>query len=202
MGSEEEVMETVMSALLLLGLFINSCLGCGPLSIKSGNAFCNGRSCSHIYNFKPCSFYNPSNCVCAASVAKCDAGYTLEAGGTKCYIARTGQTGWADANNLCLANGDLRLATITSSTQNDAVKTLAAAKDAYIGLSDTATEGTFLWNDGSTTAAYSNPSTNFNQAATSANQDCVKIKADGTWDDIGCHKGTADVNFICEKKPT
>ena len=65
-------------------------------------------------------------------------------------------------------------------------------------------KGTFLWNDGSTTSAYTNwaadqPSAT--GAAAAANQDCVKIKTDGTWDDVGCNKA-APFSFICEKAAT
>merc|ERR1711928_274045 len=94
---------------------------------------------------------------------------TLSTHGTKCYILRSGQTSWSDASALCRSNGDDRLAVITSANQNTAVQGLIGSTNAYIGLSDTATEGTFLWTDGSTASSYSNWISG--QPATQDNQD-------------------------------
>ena len=54
--------------------------------------------------------------------------------------ARTGQTSWADAQAKCTAAGDKGLATIDNAEENAAVLSVLAGTDAYIGLSDTATE--------------------------------------------------------------
>merc|ERR1712076_350330 len=90
--------------LLLLGLLVPATLPCGPVSVPSGNTFCATQSCTHIYNFRPCSYWNPVSCTCAAADASCDTGYTMDADGTKCYIRRTGQTSWANAQTLCQSN--------------------------------------------------------------------------------------------------
>ena len=144
--------------LLLLSLLVPATLPCGPISVPSGNSFCATQSCklhpfttatakaglvwhlpspgTHIYNFRPCSYYNPVSCTCAVADASCDADYTMDADGTKCYIrrypmslpvstsvsmvaplsmslSRTGQTSWANAQTLCQSNGDIGLAEIT-----------------------------------------------------------------------------------------
>merc|ERR1711979_97996 len=112
------------------------------------------------------------------------------------YIKRTGATGWSDAQGQCQASGDLGLATIASLSENSVVQTLLAGMEVYIGLSDTATEGTYLWTDGSS-PTYTNWATGQPKPGTGATQDCVKMKLDGTWDDVGCNKSTFD--FICEK---
>merc|ERR1719285_1210597 len=179
-------MKASLSLFLLLGLGLDLVLGCGKLSVPSGNRFCRGRSCTHIYNFRPCSYYNPAECTCTAASATCPAGYTK----------RTGAAGWADASNKCLAAGDQRLAVIENDAQNTAVQGLG---EAYIGLSDTATEGTFLWTDG-TALGYSKWLAGQPNPATSANQDCVKMRPDGTWQAVGCNKNPFD--FICERAPT
>ena len=54
--------------------------------------------------------------------------------------SRTGQTTWADAQAKCTAAGDKGLATIDNAEENAAVLSILAGTDAYIGLSDTATE--------------------------------------------------------------
>ena len=96
--------------LLLLSLLVPATLPCGPISVPSGNSFCATQSCklhpfttatakaglvwhlpspgTHIYNFRPCSYYNPVSCTCAVADASCDAGYTMDADGTKCYKLR------------------------------------------------------------------------------------------------------------------
>jgi len=91
---------------------------------------------------------------------------------------------------------------LRSANQNTAVQGLIGSTNAYIGLSDTATEGTFLWTDGSTASSYSNWISG--QPATQDNQDCVVMRANsgslGQWAHVGCSK--SDVNFVCERKPT
>merc|ERR1712071_200691 len=193
---------TMVPLLVLLSLLVTqgSTFLFPLFALGQGNSFCNGKPCTHIYNFRPCSYWNPAQCT---SSGCCPAGYTKESAGTKCYIVRTGQTSWSNANSICTSNGDKGLAVITSATQNTAVAGLAASTGTWAGLSDTVTEGTFLWNDGST-PAYTNWATGQPSAADAkpaANQDCVKIKTDGTWDDVGCNK-KSPFNFIIERAPT
>lgn len=180
-----------------------SCLPCpAKVNLSQGNSFCATQSCTHIYNFKPCSYWNPAQCTCSGSTATCPSGYTKDSDGTKCYILRSGQTSWADASAKCRSNGDDNLAVITSANQNTAVQGLIGSTNAYIGLSDTATEGTFLWVDGSSTSSYSNWISG--QPATQDTQDCVVMRANsgsvGQWAHVGC--GKSDINYVCERKPT
>merc|ERR1711928_324403 len=69
----------------------------------------------------------------------------------KCYILRKGQSSWSDANTRCQNEGDVSLAKITSANENTAMQTVVtgASGKAYIGLTDSATEMTWLWTDGS-----------------------------------------------------
>merc|ERR1712055_34795 len=208
MGSQKKTIK-LLSMHLLTPLLIVVIVGSsqaffGLFGISGGNSFCNGRACDHTYNFRPCSYYNPGGCICSAGT--CPGGYEKSTDG-KCYIVRTGQTSWADAQAKCRAAGDIGLATITTQAQITASKTAAAKSDndIYIGLGDAATEGTYLWNDGSTLG-----STDWlNGAPTSnANQDCVKMRKATVanpqkWQVVGCSKTQTDnFDFLCERKAT
>merc|ERR1712059_28916 len=199
----EQALELIMHlAFLLFGLITGSQAFFGGF-FGGGNQFCNGKDCRHLYNFRPCSYHNPANCVCSASSATCPSDgktWAKASDGSKCYVKMTGQTSWADAQVKCTAAGYKGLATITNTEQDAAVKTLVTnAKGAYIGLGDAATEGTFLWNDGSNTNSHTNWFKNVAPTA-NTNQNCVKMRQDGTWQAVGCKK--SDVDFICEQKPT
>merc|ERR1712037_365230 len=99
--------------LLLVVFLVGSCFSCAVKPIVTGNGFCATQACTHIYNFRPCSYWNPAQCTCSGSTATCPSGYTIDSDGTKCYILRSGQTSWADASAICRSNGDDRLAVIT-----------------------------------------------------------------------------------------
>merc|ERR1712243_340268 len=91
-----------------------------------------------------------------------------------------GQSSWSDANTRCQNEGDVSLAKITSANENTAVQTVVtgASGKAYIGLTDSATEMTWLWTDGSS-MSYS-PGWINNQPATQTNQNCVVMRDKGT----------------------
>merc|ERR1712059_41874 len=107
-------------------------------------------------------------------------------------MGMTGQTSWADAQSRCTAAGYTGLAVITSTAQQTAVEGLVkGVEQAYIGLGDEATEGTFLWVDGSNTNSYENWLNNPPEA--NKNQNCVKMrKGDGKWTPVACNKKSAD----------
>jgi len=130
----------------------------------------------------------------------------MDADGQKCFILRKGQTSWSDANTRCQSEGDEGLAIITSANENTAVQTAItyqASGKAYIGLTDSATEMTWLWTDGSS-MSYS-PGWINNQPATQTNQNCVVMRDQGVnigkWQHVGCDKTINDnINFVCERK--
>merc|ERR1711942_298054 len=205
MGSQEGTVQLTMH--LLVSFLLLGCISTSQAFFFGwgwGNSFCNGKDCSHSYNFRPCSYWNPASCVCSASSATCPSSdYAKASDGSKCYIKMTGQTSWSDAQSKCTAAGHKGLATITSTVQQTAVEGLVKdVNGAYIGLSDSATEGAFLWNDGSNINSYNNwltvPPTNSND------KDCVRMrKNDAKWILVTCDKTSADnVDFICERKPT
>merc|ERR1712126_303008 len=143
-GSDDMSFKALPVLVVLAIFLVRGCLSCGAKPIVTGNSFCATQQCTHIYNFRPCSYWNPAQCTCSGSTATCPSGYTADSDGTKCYILRSGQSSWADASAQCRSNGDDRLAVITSANQNTAVQGLIGSTNAYIGLSDTAAEATFL----------------------------------------------------------
>jgi len=81
-------------------------------------------------------------------------------------------------------NGEL--ATIHSAEEDDAIKGMLKndGMNYWIGLSDEAEEGTFVWGDGST-LDYSG----FNMGEPNdygAGEDCVQIRTNSGWNDIPC----------------
>merc|ERR1711936_1514055 len=180
MGTPDQGGSVAMSV-LLLSATIGLASACGPLSIPSGNTFCATQTCSHIYNGRACSYWNPAQCT-GDSSCSCPQDYTPDSttAPTKCFILRTGATSWTDASTQCLANGDARLATIKSAAEN-------------------AAEGTFMWTDGSALGSYTNWVTS--NSANDATKDCVKFRNnDAAWLTAKCDTNPAP--FICEKRPT
>jgi len=179
---------------------------CGPLSgATGGTSFCATQLCSHIYNFQTCGHWNSAECTCSSSDATCPGGYTMDSDGTKCYIVRKGQSSWSDAATRCTNEGDLRLAVITTANQNTAVQTAVTQHSgkAFIGLTDSASEGTWVWSDGS---SYSyNPGWVSNHPTTNTGQNCVVMRDSGNnvgkWQHVDCSKSINDnINFVCERK--
>lgn len=97
-----------------------------------------------------------------------------------CYKLFTARKSWDDAKQHC---EDLSsyLATIFSPAENEFISTMEAS--AWIGASDTASEGTWVWVDGSDMDGYTNwGGSNPNG---SNNENCVLLK-DGKWTDTPC----------------
>merc|ERR1712183_633626 len=200
MGTPDQGGSVTMSVLLLAAA-IGLASACGPLSIPSGNTFCATQTCSHIYNGRACSYWNPAQCT-GDSSCSCPGDYTPDSttAPTKCFKLRTGATSWTDASTQCLANGDARLATIKSAAENAAVAGIPGlSENSYIGLSDKSTEGTFMWTDGSALGSYTNWVTS--NSANDATKDCVKFRNnDAAWLTAKCDTNPAP--YICEKRPT
>ena len=87
---------------------------------------------------------------------------------------------WNDAQSVSMANGG-HLAIINSASENAYLAGLLAIQSAYIGLSDSGTEGTFQWVDGSGLGYnnwYPGQPNDYQQ-----NQDYVELLANGQWND-------------------
>ena len=87
---------------------------------------------------------------------------------------------WNDAQTISMTNGG-HLAIINSAAENAYLAGLLAIESAYIGLSDSGTEGTFQWVDGSSLGYnnwYPGQPNDYQQ-----NQDYVELLANGQWND-------------------
>ena len=115
----------------------------------------------------------------------------------QCYKLFSEQLSHDLAQYQCQCTGGYTLANIPSAEVNTFLTSLVGEQDAWIGLTDQTTEGTYLWSDATSLAGYSNWKAGQPSAANSGVQDCVKIMGGsaGLWDDILCSKTLA---FVCE----
>ncbi|MEJ7600998.1 MAG: lectin-like protein [Kofleriaceae bacterium] len=94
---------------------------------------------------------------------------------------------YADAAAACVAFGS-QLAIVNTSERDALARTLAGATDLFIGLTDQATEGAFVWSDG-TAVGYTNFYLNEpNDGSGVYPEDCIVINGvrGGQWDDRRC----------------
>jgi len=102
---------------------------------------------------------------------------------------------WMEARKFCISQG-ADLAVLDNADEQTWVlseaKKLAPAKEVWIGLSDLAAEGQFVWNDGKPITWSSWAS---GQPNNGNDSDCVRLRPDGKWDDRVCTEGAA---AICE----
>lgn len=118
------------------------------------------------------------------------------------------QTNWFEANEICHSL-NMRLATINSQEENDALGRFIRSTDKFseefcafwIGASDLAREGSFVWMGTGKPVAYSNwRSSEPNDG--NGNEDCVviayrpSVKYWWNWNDFNCSEG---ISFICER---
>jgi surface protein len=100
---------------------------------------------------------------------------------------------WADASAACQAAGQ-QLAIVQSAEQNALVRTAAAGNSVWIGGTDAASEGTWVWSPSNTPLSY------FNWANNEPNnihggEDCLLIYGSGSWNDGGC---TSTLKYVCQ----
>jgi hypothetical protein len=132
----------------------------------------------------------------------CAAGETELAG--HCYFLTPSAQSFSLAQATCSARGaGWNLASIESAAENSSVSSLVAGTEFWLSGSDSATEGTFVWANGSTfwtgglsgaapTGAYAN----FVSGEPNDSGDCVRIVSGGQWRDVSC---TASYRAVCEK---
>ena len=104
---------------------------------------------------------------------------------------------WDNANAACLAVG-LQLASVQSAAQNALLVTAAAGNRVWIGGTDAASEGAWVWSPSNTPLSYTNWATGQPNNG-GGSEDCVKTGvADwaGQWHDYPC----ADKEkYVCQQ---
>eukprot|EP00964_Phaeocystis_antarctica_P054976 scaffold32325_cov65-Phaeocystis_antarctica.AAC.1 len=100
---------------------------------------------------------------------------------------------WGDANAACLAAG-LQLATVQSAAQNALLVTAAAGNHVWIGGTDAASEGAWVWSPSNTPLSYTNwyPS----EPNNSGGEDCLMGNYGGKWNDGTC---TEKNKYVCQQ---
>lgn len=111
-----------------------------------------------------------------------------------CYRVPPAQSGWLGARDACVTWGGY-LASVTSEQENLFVKPLVSAH-AWIGASDRASEGQFVWESGE---PWSYTDWGPNQPDDYNGEDCVHIRVpENDWNDAGC---ATLHDMVCERPP-
>ena len=100
---------------------------------------------------------------------------------------------WLEAGASCQALGG-HLATLEASDEN-AFLLGAIPGEVWIGGSDGAAEGAFQWVTGAGFAWGAWAAGEPNDGGAAANEDCVTLRGDGTWNDSACGRLLA---YLCE----
>ncbi|CAJ1059160.1 CD209 antigen-like protein E [Xyrichtys novacula] len=129
----------------------------------------------------------------------CDTGWKKY--GLSCYFVSTAKKNWAASREDCKAQG-ADLVVINSEEEKDFVTGLVNGPEDWIGLTDSAQEGSWMWVDGTpvTTTYWSGGQPN----SSKGDQDCGEMWKDskqkkGLWNDEDC---SLNNTWICEKKLT
>ncbi|CAM9842483.1 unnamed protein product, partial [Heterosigma akashiwo] len=110
-----------------------------------------------------------------------------------CYYYNEDSLSWEDAQTACEALGG-KLVSVNSEDINTEILSLAGSSDAWIGLNDQTTEGTYMWSDDSTlesddyTNWYEGEPNNYNDS-----EDCVAMYTNGQWNDYPCSTSLSSV---------
>ena len=101
---------------------------------------------------------------------------------------------WDNANAACLAVG-LQLASVHFAAQNALLVTAAAGNTVWIGGTDAASEGTWLWSPSNTPLSYTNWYANEpNGGNYLGGEDCLVGNYGGKWNDAPC---TWKYKYVC-----
>ena len=105
---------------------------------------------------------------------------------------------WSEANAACLANS-LQLASVQSAAENAMLVTAAAGNRVWIGGTDAAFEGMWVWSPSGTPLSYTNwalpQPDNYGK-----NEHCLELQQlirGSTWNDALC---TTKLKYVCESR--
>eukprot|EP00964_Phaeocystis_antarctica_P073571 scaffold45150_cov70-Phaeocystis_antarctica.AAC.1 len=103
---------------------------------------------------------------------------------------------WGDADAACLA-ANMQLASVQSAAQNALLLTIAAGNQVWIGGTDAASEGAWVWSPSNTPLSYTNWATG--EPNNSGGEDCVAVVGiyyGGKWNDDRCSKKK---KYVCQQ---
>eukprot|EP00964_Phaeocystis_antarctica_P073683 scaffold45229_cov59-Phaeocystis_antarctica.AAC.1 len=104
---------------------------------------------------------------------------------------------WDDASAACLAAG-LQLASVHSAAQNALLVTAAAGNYVWIGGTDAALEGTWVWSPSNTPLSYTNWKAG--EPNNSGGEDCLgqygQVDLRGKWNDTPCDRKH---KYVCQR---
>jgi hypothetical protein len=125
-----------------------------------------------------------------ADVVSCPPDYVVVTYG--CWRIVDEPMTFEEAEARCVIDGG-HLIVIDSAEENDAADALAQDREAWIGYTDHADEGTFLWvtDAGEAYERWNGGEPNNSWGV----EDCAHIRADGSWNDTSC---SDDRTFLCE----
>ena len=115
------------------------------------------------------------------------------------YTLMNNALSWSDASAACLAAG-LQLASVQSASENALLVTAAAGNSrVWIGGTDAASEGTWVWSPSGTPLSYTN--WNSGEPNNWGNEDCLefnwKSPGLGKWNDVPCN---LERKYVCESR--
>ncbi len=115
------------------------------------------------------------------------------------YARCSNTLNWSQAENACNSlQAGWNLTTINDATENTYVNgTVASGLTVWIGINDNTTEGTYVWNQG--TSTYTNWGSG--EPTTGTMDNCGRMVAAGTWDHGRCTGAGASLQFVCEGAP-
>ena len=125
-------------------------------------------------------------------------------GGSR-YAYHEGPASWSEAREACQASGG-DLAMPRNAADDASAFQVARGKLAYIGLSDRASEGSFVWADGEPVGSYTHWASGEPNSFAGSNEDCAAYHfyfESGQWADISCsgvdpNDGDRPIGYVCE----
>jgi hypothetical protein len=139
-----------------------------------------------------------SQCLPTSNIF-CTSGYSYLS--NKCTKLVTTTTSWSNAEKNCELDGG-KLVTFSSSTENTAVfEAYQKSIPYWIGLTDEASEGNFIWLDGTTPSFFpwsASSSAPDNTGPSGSPANCVMTQESGEWNDRKC---SDFYSSVCETTP-